>query len=389
MKNFKREFLAQLESKFQHTKFATAGEHLQGASPPSVFIGRFGYPKVFVGPLIPNQSGDTLFMDSPEQWISQGKTASEIVDFRMGLVRGKQAVSIWDESRKAEQMREIALSQVSPEVDATFTHKPRGSFFNDDALAFGPSALLKKLEVNSGKWDQKLEVMFHDTDCRTTTAVQELYEKGSTVSAITRAFSVGAFGLEKNRKFVPTRWSITAVDSNLSENLLEEVKILPLLDRPLVFKHSSLSQTYAVILFPSQWQYDWVEAFFSNGRDATTFGDGEGFDRKKEYSSVGGCYYSTRLALCEKMNKLGKQAGAIVLRECYSDYVPLGVWNVRENVRHALAQPPVEFNEYTAAVKHAFAALKLEPKHWVRNSKILREGPKAQPLQKTLACFNA
>src|SRR5207249_8313855 len=32
---------------------------LDGASPPGVFVGRFGYPKVFVGPLVPPIHGDT------------------------------------------------------------------------------------------------------------------------------------------------------------------------------------------------------------------------------------------------------------------------------------------------------------------------------------------
>ena len=389
MKNFKREFLAKLESRFQHLSFANATEHLQGASPPSVFVGKFGHPKVFVGPLIPEQFGDTRVLDAPEQWIPSGKNAQDIIEYRLSLVRGKKAISVYDDSRQAEQMREIALSQVSPEVEALFTHKPVGVSMNDDSLAFGPSAPLKQLNVWSSKWDAKLEKMHSDTDATAKTAMLELYEKGSPVSAIMRALSVGAFGLEKNRKFVPTRWSITAVDSNVSETLLEEVRSLPLLDETRVYEHASLSQRYLVIVFPSQWQYDWVEAFFSpyGNDEATAFGDGEGYDKKKEYSSVGGCYYSTRLALAEKMREEKKQGGAIVLRECYGDYVPLGVWNVRENVRAALTQKPVCFNEYAKAVCYAFSRLKLDPKTWVRNSRILREGPKAQPVQKKLAAF--
>ncbi|NYZ75336.1 hypothetical protein H0O03_03695, partial [Candidatus Micrarchaeota archaeon] len=284
MKNFKREFLAKLESRFQHLSFANATEHLQGASPPSVFVGKFGYPKVFVGPLIPEKFGDTRLLDAPEQWIPGKKTAADILEYRLGLVRGKKAISVYDDSRQAEQMREIALSQVSPEVEALFTHKPTGVSMNDDSLAFGPSAPLKSLSIWSSKWDAKLEKMHCDTDATAKTAMLELYEKGSPVSAIMRALSVGAFGLEKNRKFVPTRWSITAVDSNVSETLLDEVRSLPLLDETRVYEHASLSQKYAVILFPSQWQYDWVEAFFSpyGNDESTVFGDGEGYDKKKE-----------------------------------------------------------------------------------------------------------
>ena len=60
---------------------------LAGSSPPAVFVGRFGYPKVDVGPLIPPEFGDTAIMDTPERWV--GKSIDEIVDFRFKLVRGK------------------------------------------------------------------------------------------------------------------------------------------------------------------------------------------------------------------------------------------------------------------------------------------------------------
>src|SRR2546428_12160665 len=53
---------------------------LDGSSPPGVFVGRFGYPKVFVGPLIPPVHGDTEILDTPEAWI--GRTLEEIVGFR-------------------------------------------------------------------------------------------------------------------------------------------------------------------------------------------------------------------------------------------------------------------------------------------------------------------
>ena len=40
---------------------------MDGASPPSVFVGRFGYPKVSIGPMIPPFHGDTSLLDTPER----------------------------------------------------------------------------------------------------------------------------------------------------------------------------------------------------------------------------------------------------------------------------------------------------------------------------------
>jgi len=39
--------------------------HLEGSSPPSVFIGRFSYPKVYIGPMLPLPLGTHDLMDHP------------------------------------------------------------------------------------------------------------------------------------------------------------------------------------------------------------------------------------------------------------------------------------------------------------------------------------
>jgi hypothetical protein len=69
-----------------------SSEDIEGASPPSVFIGRIGYPNVYVGPLVPPIHEDTSIFDLPEQWF--GKSIDEIVGFRSLLVRGKHRVNV-------------------------------------------------------------------------------------------------------------------------------------------------------------------------------------------------------------------------------------------------------------------------------------------------------
>ena len=58
---------------------------VSGSSPPSVFVGSYGYPKVSVGPMVPPIHGDTSLIDSPENWV--GKSLEEIVNYRLSLVR--------------------------------------------------------------------------------------------------------------------------------------------------------------------------------------------------------------------------------------------------------------------------------------------------------------
>jgi len=67
-------------------------DSISGSSPPSIFVGSYGYPKVGVGPMLPPIHGDTTLLDSPELWL--GKTLEDIVNFRLSLVRGIEKLSI-------------------------------------------------------------------------------------------------------------------------------------------------------------------------------------------------------------------------------------------------------------------------------------------------------
>ncbi|RLI21860.1 hypothetical protein DRO54_02550, partial [Candidatus Bathyarchaeota archaeon] len=199
---------------------------IEGASPPSVFVGRIGYPYVYAGPLVPPIREDTSMFDIPELWF--GKPIDEIVRFRSMLVRGKHRVHVkkFEKAGKIiEKTQELALAAKPVDVELEFKKRPRGFILLDDEVQpFGPSAPIRNLRVGTAKWDRFIEKAYYDTDLKAAEAVVELYEKGAFVTRIQRAFSVGAFGIKKQRRLVPTRWSITAVDSIISKELIEKVK---------------------------------------------------------------------------------------------------------------------------------------------------------------------
>lgn len=370
----KSSLLARLTERTKMFKTVQVGEELEGASPPSVFIGRYGYPKVFIGPMLPQLHGDTQFLDIPENWIGKVSGPEEIAAFRLQLVRGKQIVSVNDTGKITEIIRDIALAKQSTEVEAQFTHRPTGGYFNEEVQPFGPSAPLKAMKVDAGAYDHQLEKAYYDTDLTAKNAVLELYSKGALISSIQRAFSVGAFGLGKNRKLVPTRWSITAVDSTLSETMLEQIRDFPLIDDFRVYEFESLKNKFVVILLPTIWCYESMEAFFPSiiGDRLELFGDHEGYEKKKEYALIGGCYYSARLAAAEKLMAEQRQAGVIVLREAYAGYIPLGVWNVRENMREAMKQHPQHFSDLRSALDYANTKLRINIQQWLPNTTLLR-----------------
>lgn len=368
-------YLKKITSGTMKWRTVDVNEKLDGSSPPSVFIGKSGYPKVYVGPMIAPYEGDTSVLDSPETWIPARMRQDDIIRFRLDLVRGKYRVGIKDlDNRLVGKLQEISLASDSVESEARFRYKPRGFTFNEDHQPFGPSAPLDRFDIGNVRWEQHLEKSYYDTDLKAADAVVDLHGEGVAFSQIQKAFSTGTMGLGKNRRLVPTRWSITAVDSSLANHLYEQVKYYDVIESYRVYEFASLNNYYAVLLTPTPWQYEWLEAFIHiMGSEEMIFGDHEYWRPKKEYSSVGGCYYSCKFAVLEALERMKKQAGAIVLREAYEGYVPLGVFNVRENVRNAMKTVPKEFDTMRSALNYVSTKLRLPLSRFMEQGVLLRE----------------
>jgi len=356
-------------------------EDIAGASPPSVFIGRIGYPYVYAGPLVPPVQEDTSLYDLPELWF--GKTIDEIVGFRSMLVRGKHRVHVkkFEEAGKIiEKTRELALASKPVDVELTLKKKPRGFLVLDDEVQpFGPSAPIRDLNIGNPYWDHHVEKAYDDTDLKAAEAVLELYNKGVFITKIQRAFSVGAFGLKKNRRLVPTRWSITAVDSIVSKALMEKVKQFPELSEYRVYESRYLDSVFEVLMIPARWSYETIEAWYPGtvwnqyGRNVFLYSDWEDHKGRTTYAEIGGCYYAARLAVCEKLVDEKRQATVIIFREAHPGYImPVGVWNVRETVRNAMKQKPIVYNTLSEALKRVASQLRIPLKRWIQNSELLQ-----------------
>jgi len=358
-----------------------SSENITGASPPSVFIGRIGYPHVYAGPLVPPVNEDTSLYDLPELWF--GKSIDEIVGFRSMLVRGKHKVHVqkFEQAGKIlDQTRELALAENSVEIELNLTKKPRGSIYlSDNVQPFGPSAPIRDLHVGNARFEHRIEKAYYDTDLGAKPAVLELYDRGVMVTKIQKAFSVGAFGIEKNRRLVPTRWSITAVDDIVSKSLVEKVKTFPEINEYRVYESQYLDNIFEVLMIPDMWRYESMEAWYPgtvwnpNGKSTAIFSDYEGTNGRTTYAQIGGCYYSARLAVCEQLVKERRQAMVIVLREARPGYImPVGVWQVRENVRNAMRQKPFLFKTLGESLKFISSRFEIPLRRWILQSELLK-----------------
>ena len=355
---------------------------LEGCSPPAVFVGRYGYPKVDIGPLVPPEFGDTSIMDKPERWV--GKSIDEIVDFRFRLVRGKFRIDATDfrsAGRIVDNIQELALTERPLEVEANFTQRPRGRVVLDDEVQpFGPSARMESMSIGNSKFERNLEKAFYDTDQRAVDAVISSYNNGTLISEIQKAFSVGTMGVDKRRRFVPTRWSITAVDDMIGKDLLKTTKYNNTIDEFRIYQWEQLDNRWCVMFMPCTWRYELIEAWYPNtswnptGRDIEIISSYEFYGGRSEYAEIGGCYYAARMAVNELLLKEGKQAGVVIFREAHPGYVmPVGVWNVRENVRHALTTRPYTYDCLDAALNHVDRVMDISKKTWIESSGILKD----------------
>ena len=331
--------------------------------------------------MIPPVMGDTSIIDTPELWLD--RSLDDIVDFRSMLIRGKHTIDVCDvesSNKVVEYTRELALSKNSVFTEAIFSKKPKGRVtFYDEVQPHGPSAPLKKFDISNPKYEQNIEKAYYDTDLKSREAVFNLYKSGVNISKIQRAFSVGAFGVKKFRRFVPTRWSITAVDSTLGQTLMENTKTYPWINEFRVYHHDQFDNRWIVLMMPTEWMYELIEAWYPNttwnpyGRGISIFNSYEFFKGRKTYAEIGGCYYSARLAVNEVLNKERRQAGVVILREAHPGYImPIGVWNVRESVRKALRENYRNFDTLDQSLTHISSIMDIPLQRWIKNSAVLK-----------------
>jgi len=346
--------------------------NLFGASPPSAFVGSWGYPKVLVGPLVPPvRDEDTSILDASESWLQYD--LAEILRFRLSLVRGKAPRRI-AEARVPDKIlstvQEGAMAARPIDTEMWFTKKPAlVSPFSARAPPSGPSADILKVDLASNpSIPRKVDALVGDTDAKAVDAVAELYRGGISQSHITRIFSVGLLGTQERRKLVPTEWSITAVDDILAKRLVGEVRSRPWINEYEVYSASGLANNVAILLFPQAFMFEGLEAW-NLDTHPTPAHDHEFAEGRTTYpDQIEGAYHATRLPVLEHLAARRRQAGAIVFMEVYEGWVPLGVWRYRELARAALQRKPLSFATLDEAEVRLGLRLQLPLEDWWRGS---------------------
>lgn len=353
---------------------------IDGSSPPSIFVGEFGYPQVRIGPMIPPYHGDTSILDKPELWT--GKSLEEIVNYRINLLKGTMVHRVNDISgRYIDYLQEMALSKNVVESTVTFEKIP-SRYVNEMTLTKNESeeiptifsAPVSDFKIIPSTADRNIEKKYYDDDSYATDAIIDLYNNNIDVSRISKVLSMGMLGRKKNRKLVPTKWSITAADDVLSLYLINKIKDNPILDNYLVFDFNHLANYYSVIFIPDDvWSFEMIESWIdTNGRIhiASDYESGKKIDH---YPSIAGAYFAARLSVAEYLIKKRKKGSVLILREIHPEYfVSLGVWQVREGIRECLKSKGNSFESFDSAIKYGVAKTTLSKTEWIKNSSIIK-----------------
>jgi hypothetical protein len=346
-----------------------SSDSISGTSPPSVFVGSYNYPKVFVGPMVPPIHGNTELLDSPEKW--KGKSLEEIINFRLNLVRGIQKTSIdQTEGRYIENLQEVTMSSKPTDLDLIFNKKVSSNVSIDgESAPFGPVGEIKSAKFSGSMSSVPIEKIFYDKDMKADDAVLKLYNSGIQISKIQKCFSIGMLG--KKRKLVPTKWSITATDDIISKSIKDKILENNLIDTCKIFSYEHLGNIFSVLLFPHRWVFEMIEAWYSNG--ILGFGadneDARGIDHPP---NIAGAYFAAKLGVLEYLSKNKIQAGVLIFREIRPEYaIPVGVWQVREGIREAMKQQPQIVSDFNQAIEVASTKTSVSKKEWISNGNMI------------------
>ena len=367
--------------RFKAVETIPISDNLFGASPPSVFVGRKGYPDIFAGPLVPPNVGDSEARqyDDPKELLKMG--IDEVIGLRSRLVRSYTRIDVKDAKAPKNTFlltsQELAMAETPVDTEVWFT-KPVDTnvAFDGTLMPTGPAGEIKSITLTENpKVPGKVDYLVSDTDVLAADSIRELHRHDISQHHITRIFSIGLLGRE--RRLVPTRWSITAIDDMVGKMLLDDIRDYPEIRDIVLFTSEKFGNHFEILLVPRCFSFELIEIWHPNSvwSEKLWIGsDREGYGGKKGYSSLAGGYYAARTAVVEYLHAIRRQASVFIVREILPDYwAPLGVWVIREAVRDALTGRGMRFDSVGGALHEMQTRIRTPHDRWRGDMQLLDE----------------
>jgi hypothetical protein len=348
------------------------GDSLFGSTAPEIFVGRSNYPDVSTGLLSPmDHETDAADFATSADWYRQGYGIDDVLQRRTGLLNSTRSAQVnvedvWDGFVGVQ--REVAIADHPVDVEVGLDGEPDLDLSLDDiSTPTGPRARARNADLAENPHvPRPVEKTLADDDWRAEGAMTYLYRRGFDVYDINTILSAGALGRGRDRRLVPTRWSITAVDDTVGQYLRGSIHNAPSVDEVQVWYNEYVANDYWVILAPGNWEFELVElkapgSIWNPEPDGAYYvaADSEGYEGRTGYvKETSGAYYASRLGVLEHLAEIDRQASCLVIRHATDSYwAPVGVWQIREGVRHAFEGEPATAESFHGAVRHLESAL--------------------------------
>ncbi len=351
------------------------GRELGGPSPPTFLVGEKGYPRVALGSAVVYADDvNPLLLESPSKWLEF--SVDELLRLRLSLFLGLTINHVKTPTHARglfTAMQESAASTKPVEIEITTAGTVNTlPGFSIRTAPYGPSARIEKVKlVSNVTVPRKVDSYLNDPYVKAEEALTSLYKTGHDEYYLTRLFSAGLLGLARQRKLVPTEWSITAVDDILSKQLYQQVKHYSIINEYRVHSYSAVENSATIILTPTPWMYELLEGWLKY-RNNPPYSDHEILRPRKTYAeNTGGAYYAVRLSLLRHLAERREQSGAIVFFEIKPGWVPLGVWRFREIVKKALEQRCERFQSPDEALAHIEPRLSIPLHAYIKQSSLI------------------
>lgn len=373
-------------------------QEMFGETPPGFFVGHNSYPNVYWGPMVSLES----VKDEPKDLYKM--TLEGILESRASVVRGMRKGNVNAPAGRMLSDAQEAMMSIRPvDVEARFSKTPHFSLELDEiAHPAGASAPIERFTVADNPLIPKKVDEFCNENLPAKEALDELLMSGFDVHYLSKLLTSGILGKKDRRKLVPTKWAITATDDMAAKRLMESVRDCRELEEIRVYSNEYLDNRFAILLLPGAWEYEQFEALLTSeiekrkkdrqdaagisishsawedwkrdGRVNVSFEYEPYFGRSDYAKRQGGGYYAARFAVCEALYRMRRQARVSVFREIGTGYsIPVGVWEVRENVRHAFQNEPEKFASREEALRYLGLGLSVPIEEYAKKSRILAQ----------------
>jgi len=271
----------------------------------------------------------------------------QILNLRNQLINSRYQTQVKTTTSLTEKSQEIGMSLKPTDLEINLIKKP--NYIKEDDKITMPIRIvapLKNIRITENtKIHTKIDKVFSDTDLKAGEAINYLYNNEFGEQFLQQLLSIGTLGLKKNRRLVPTRWSITATDDIIGKELIKEIKNYNKIEDCRLFFDNYLGNYYFILLMPELFGYELFEYSMRHSQIKEEWTDFEDYFGRKDYASnsVGG-YYSVRLSVLEYLKQIKRQASVFIIRfETEEYWANLGVWVTRNCSRRAMNNQPISF----------------------------------------------